>query len=62
MKFAIETTCLVPISRRHVYEAETLEQALVMAVADIDWEDAEGGLYINDDNRAPRTFVTGLDH
>jgi hypothetical protein len=41
MKFAIETTCIVPISRRHVYEAETFEQALVMAVTDIDWEDAK---------------------
>jgi len=41
MKFAIETTCIVPISRRHVYEAETFEQALVMAVADNDWEDAK---------------------
>jgi hypothetical protein len=41
MKFAIETTCIVPISRRHVYEAETLEQALVMAATDVDWEDAK---------------------
>ena len=41
MKFAIETTCIVPISRRHVYEAETFEQALLMAVADNDWEDAK---------------------
>jgi hypothetical protein len=41
MKFAIETTCIVPISRRHVYDAETFEQALLMAVADDDWEDAK---------------------
>jgi hypothetical protein len=41
MKFAIETTCIVPISRQHVYEAETFEQALVMAVADNNWEGAK---------------------
>jgi hypothetical protein len=41
MKFTIETTCIVPISRRHVYEAKTFEQALLMAVADNDWEDAK---------------------
>jgi len=41
MKFAIETTCIVAIYRRHVYEAETFEQALVMAATDIDWEDAK---------------------
>ena len=41
MKFAIEATCIVPISRQHVYEAETFEHALAMAVTDIDWEDAK---------------------
>ena len=41
MKFAIETRCIVPISRQRVYEAETFEQALVMAAADNDWEDAK---------------------
>ena len=41
MKFAIETICIVPISRQHVYEAETFEQALVMAIADKNWDDAK---------------------
>jgi hypothetical protein len=61
MKFTIETTCIVPISRRHVYEAETFEQALVMAATDIDWEDAKED-YTSMMIILRRTFVTGLDH
>ena len=59
MKFAIETTCIVPISRRHVYEAETFEHA--MAVTDIDWEDAKED-YTSMMIILRRTFVTGLVH
>lgn len=40
MQFAIESICIVPISRQRVYEAETFEQALLMAFADNDWQDA----------------------
>jgi hypothetical protein len=61
MKFAIETTCIVPISRRHVYEAETYERALLMAVADDDWEDAKED-YASMMIFLRRMFITGLPH
>jgi hypothetical protein len=61
MKFTVQTTCIVPISRQHVYEAETFEQALLMAIADNDWEDAQED-YASMMIILHRTFVTGLDH
>lgn len=52
--FVIESTYRLPIYRRREYEAESLEEACQMAIADEDWEGAKedyetsGGTYITD--------------
>jgi hypothetical protein len=52
--FTIETTYRLPIYRQRTYEAETLEKACALAVADEGWEGEK-----SDVETSGETYVTG---
>ncbi|MFQ3452440.1 hypothetical protein PMN64_03795 [Bradyrhizobium sp. UFLA01-814] len=53
--FTIETTYHLPIHRQRNYEAETLDQACDLAIADEDWDDKKSDVETSGD-----TCVTGV--
>ncbi|MGY3585553.1 hypothetical protein ACVIGB_005392 [Bradyrhizobium sp. USDA 4341] len=53
--FTIETTYRLPIHRQRNYEAETLDQACDLAIADEDWDDKK-----SDVETSGETYVTGI--
>lgn len=52
--FTIETTYRLPVYRQRSYEAETLEAACALAVADEGWDDEKSDVDTSGD-----TYVTG---
>jgi hypothetical protein len=52
--FTIETTYRLPVYRQRNYEAETLEAACTLAVADEGWDDEKSDVETSGD-----TYVTG---
>jgi hypothetical protein len=52
--FTIETTYHLPIYRQRTYEAETLDQACDLAIADEGWDDNRSDVETSGD-----TYVTG---
>jgi hypothetical protein len=52
--FPIETTYRLPIYRQRSYEAETLEAACALAIADEGWDDEKSDVETSGD-----TYVTG---
>lgn len=54
-RFMIEITYRLPIYRRRTYEADTLEQACELAIADEGWEDEHSDVDTSGD-----TYVTGI--
>jgi hypothetical protein len=54
-EFTIETTYHLPVYRQHAYDAETIEQACALAVADDDWSDDK-----QDFDSSGETFVSGM--
>jgi hypothetical protein len=52
--FTIETTYRLPIYRQRTYEAETVEKACNLAVADEGWDDEK-----SDVDTSGETYVTG---
>ncbi|MEY9593022.1 hypothetical protein ABIA06_005313 [Bradyrhizobium yuanmingense] len=52
--FTIETTYRLPIHRQRTYEAETLDQACDLAIADEGWDDSKSDVEASGD-----TYVTG---
>lgn len=52
--FTIETTYHLPICRQRTYEAETLDQACDLAIADEGWDDKRSDVETSGD-----TYVTG---
>lgn len=53
--FTIETTYRLPVKRQRSYEADTIEEACRLAVADEGWGDAE-----EDVDTSGETYVTGI--
>ena len=53
--FTIETTYRLPIYRQRSYEAETLEAACALAIADEGWDDEKSDVETSGD-----TYVTGV--
>ncbi|WP_407166152.1 hypothetical protein [Bradyrhizobium sp. ORS 111] len=53
--FTIETTYRLPIYRQRTYDAETLDQACDLAIADEGWDDNRSDVETSGD-----TFVTGV--
>ncbi|MGY4403514.1 hypothetical protein [Bradyrhizobium sp. USDA 3315] len=53
--FTIETTYRLPIYRQRTYDAETLDQACDLAIADEGWDDNR-----SDVEKSGATFVTGV--
>ena len=54
-KFTVETTYHLPIYRHRNYEADTLDQACRLAVADDDWSDEK-----SDVDNSGETYVSGV--
>jgi len=52
--FTIETTYRLPVYRQRCYEAETLDVACVLAIADEGWDDEKSDVETSGD-----TYVTG---
>ncbi len=53
--FTIETTYRLPVYRQRTYEAETLDQACDLAIADEGWDDEKLDVETSGD-----TYVTGV--
>ncbi|TYO68506.1 hypothetical protein FXV83_00340 [Bradyrhizobium hipponense] len=53
--FTIETTYRLPVYRQRTYDAETLDQACDLAIADESWDDNK-----SDVEKPGDTFVTGV--
>lgn len=53
--FTIETSYRLPVYRRRSYQAETLEAACALAVADEGWDDEKSDVETSGD-----TYVTGV--
>ena len=53
--FTIETTYRLPVYRQRSYEAETLDAACALAVADEGWDDEKSDVETSGD-----TYVTGI--
>lgn len=53
--FTIETTYRLPMFRQHAYEAETIDPACQLAIADEDWSDAR-----SDVETSGETYVSGV--
>ncbi|MCR6502934.1 hypothetical protein MUO32_28315 [Shinella sp. CPCC 101442] len=53
--YTIETTYKLPIYRHRVYNADTLEEACLLAVRDADWNDERPDIEASE-----RTFVSGI--
>ncbi|MHC2585185.1 hypothetical protein ACVI1J_000043 [Bradyrhizobium diazoefficiens] len=53
--FTIETTYRLPIYRQRTYDAETLDQACDLAIADEGWDDNKSNVESSGD-----TYVTGV--
>src|ERR1700742_1846069 len=52
--FTIETTYRLPVYRQRTYEADTLDQACDLAIADEGWDDEKSDVETSGD-----TYVTG---
>jgi hypothetical protein len=55
LAFTIETTYRLPVYRQRSYQAETLEAACALAVADEGWDDEKSDVETSGD-----TYVTGV--
>jgi hypothetical protein len=53
--FTVETTYRLPVYRQRSYQAETLEAACALAVADEGWDDEKSDVETSGD-----TYVTGV--
>lgn len=53
--FTVETTYRLPVYRQRSYQAETLEEACALAVADEGWDDEKSDVETSGD-----TYVTGV--